>query len=97
MKLCKDCAHCAPGWIFNGGLYSYSVSANYATSKCKVTDRVTGQGVVGTLCQIERIKGACGPDALLFEEKPPEPPEPKPLFVLEAEPETKRPWWRFWR
>lgn len=85
---CVDCVHCAPRVTWYPSQFGIGVSTDYSDARCALTDVVTNSGRSGVLCTYERDAGACGPEALRFEAKPPEPPTPAP---------APRRWWQFWR
>lgn len=68
MKLCKDCKHFEP-------IVGYALCDHPSVKHSSI------DGSAVTLCQLARGEGygACGPEAKLFEQKPPkEPPEESP-------------------
>lgn len=88
-KFCRDCAH-----MLEAGPFSWS---QYAICLHPDGERDPVYGTFTTPCGVQRLfNGICGPEAKLFEQKPPEPvPEPAPMpprecFVLSDPPEKRR-------
>lgn len=105
-KFCKDCKHFkAAGAVYVMGYgFGWSDGCNQPPER----DLIHGRKTPADPGRMRSERGACKPEALLWEEKPPEPPpapvEPafigyapavSPNEIIRTEPAAR--WWEFWK